>query len=1138
MRAGVDNLYLDMNGIIHNCARPVDDRGNPIPGKIEEHDIFIGVITYVDALFSVIRPQKYFFLAVDGVAPRAKMNQQRSRRFRSAQEAAERTREAIRKGELAEGESFFDSNAITPGTDFMYRLSKYLTYFIARKIRDDPAWGKVRVVFSGPEVPGEGEHKIMSFIRQMRTEPDYDPNTRHCLYGLDADLIMLGLVTHEPHFALLREEVVFGKKKGGNSGGGNKAQNFFLLHISLLREYIALEFAAIKDTLSFDYDIERIIDDFVVLCFFVGNDFLPNLPSMYIPNGSLAVIFAVYKQKLGELGGYLHENGHLNVPRLQRFLSELAENERTLFDAEGGNTRVSRGKKHVGPKDPVESEQARLQKQTEGPRSITAAQRVIFEQIRDFFVEFIRDATPGEEDLDNPPSVSFPPSLSSKDRQFVSKLAQRLALDWTVSGTGKDQYIVVYPDYVENPHMLIDGAVFDAVLAQYNNAKIRNDEYQEVEQEHRELYDASFAMWKEQFYREKMKITPEMKAELNAICCEYIRGVQWVLLYYYEGVPSWSWYFPSHYAPMMSDVVAATDVDLVFDKNTPLKPFEQLMGVLPPRSLKLIPPVYHDLMTDPASPVIDFYPPDFEHDMNGKQNAWEAVVLIPFIDEKRLLSAMAPRNGQLNKVQRDQNTLGNDWELFHDADCDATIPSPDPELFPHLANSHCVMRRFDLPDANPYRFGILPGARLGVFSLPGYPSLATLEFTAVLRVHGVQMFGSDSKNESMILMIEPREGNLEDIIRSTLAKKRCYIGWPFLVEGLASHVENNLFRYTLETDASGKERLHTEPLSDYELNTWEDRSSLLAASYSKRGILVSDIDSIVYIRPFKGMRRLPDGSLEPEYASADTPCIPVASSMVVTSVREEDPRYIARGPLPTNIEMPVGSSVVFLTQQTKVSHGQPFPYGSLGVVRSHGAPMTANVQPLQRAPRPMLPVEVSQQIDHSTLKYIPGHVVARTLGIHPLLLARITGRLQVQTDGNAGSTIDIGLRLKFAKGQIKVDGYTRCNPATGQWEYSALALDLLQQYLAVVPGFLDALRRSDPKQDIYYDTDLLGGRAQAAALRDWLKQKLATLRAVDVNHESYSDEQMRLVEKAIPLMRAQADPKQQNLADGALDAKI
>ena len=81
--------------------------------------------------------------------------------------------------------------------------------------------------------------------------------------------------------------------------------------------------------------------------------------------------------------------------------------------------------------------------------------------------------------------------------------------------------------------------------------------------------------------------------------------------------------------------------DLNFKLGQPFRPFEQLMGVLPDRSKKIVPTVYHPLMTESSSPIIDFYPRDFELDMNGKKMEWEAVVKIPFIDESRLLSAMA-----------------------------------------------------------------------------------------------------------------------------------------------------------------------------------------------------------------------------------------------------------------------------------------------------------------------------------------------------------------------------------------------------------------------------------------------------------------------------------------------------------------
>lgn len=102
----------------------------------------------------------------------------------------------------------------------MTRVASQMQYFIHKKITEDSAWRAVQVVLSGHDVPGEGEHKIMEYIRKSRAQPDYDPNVRHCLYGLDADLIMLGLLSHDPHFCLLREEVKFGPKGKGKGGGG------------------------------------------------------------------------------------------------------------------------------------------------------------------------------------------------------------------------------------------------------------------------------------------------------------------------------------------------------------------------------------------------------------------------------------------------------------------------------------------------------------------------------------------------------------------------------------------------------------------------------------------------------------------------------------------------------------------------------------------------------------------------------------------------------------------------------------------------------------------------------------------------------------------------------------------------------
>ena len=156
----VDNLYLDMNGILHNCSHANDDEVSMKTDK----DVLLAVFYYIDRIVHIVKPQKMLYMAIDGVAPRAKLNQQRSRRFRSAKDASVILAEARARGDEVDESNVFDSNCITPGTDFMLKLGLAMRKWIEYKQKTDPVWKNgCDVVVSGPDVPGEGEHKV-SFL--------------------------------------------------------------------------------------------------------------------------------------------------------------------------------------------------------------------------------------------------------------------------------------------------------------------------------------------------------------------------------------------------------------------------------------------------------------------------------------------------------------------------------------------------------------------------------------------------------------------------------------------------------------------------------------------------------------------------------------------------------------------------------------------------------------------------------------------------------------------------------------------------------------------------------------------------------------------------------------------------------------
>ena len=140
----------------------------------------------------------------------------------------------------------------------------------------------------------------------------------------------------------------------------------------------------------------------------------------------------------------------------------------------------------------------------------------------------------------------------------------------------------------------------------------------------------------------------------------YVEGLCWVMAYYYQGCVSWKWFYPFHYAPMSSDFTRISNLEIKFERSVPFKAYEQLLSVLPAASKSLIPQPFHWLMTDSASKIHDFYPDDFPIDLNGKKFVWQGVVLLPFIDETRLIQAVEQVYSTLSAADLIRNEIGVD----------------------------------------------------------------------------------------------------------------------------------------------------------------------------------------------------------------------------------------------------------------------------------------------------------------------------------------------------------------------------------------------------------------------------------------------------------------------------------------------
>ncbi|XP_045534425.1 5'-3' exoribonuclease 1 [Papilio machaon] len=1004
-----DNMYLDMNGIIHNCSHP--DDSNP-HFRITEEKIFQDIFHYISMLFQIIKPKKLFFMAIDGVAPRAKMNQQRGRRFRSAREAEKLEEDAKEKGEVLPTEKRFDSNCITPGTVFMARLHEQLKYFVKKQISEDPLWAKVKVILSGHETPGEGEHKIMDYIRWARSQPDYDPNTRHCLYGLDADLIMLGMCTHEPHFALLREEVKFGKTT--QRATSPEETNFYLLHLSLLREYLTQEFIDIKDNLPFKFDIEKIVDDWVLMGFLVGNDFIPNLPNMHINNDALPILYKTYMTVLPTLDGYINEAGDLNLPRFELFMQELAKIDKEKFQDTYADLKFFEAKTGRRPNE---------------------NERKVYK--------------PNNDDTFNVNIDDIKANKPDDELQALIKATEDMYMD--------DMDINSDEEYEET-----------------------SDEEANIEME--------FILHKKDYYMNKLdysKVTDEVLADQAE---GYVRAIQWNLWYYYKGCPSWCWYYPHHYAPYISDIKGFKDLKIEFELGEPFKPFEQLLAVLPAASKHLLPTPFHDLMTDEDSPIVHYYPVHFETDLNGKRNDWEAVVLIPFIDEANLLSAMAPCYQRLTEEELKRNSHGP-MLIYNWSPANLGVAFA-PAYFPPITENHAIellvwRSKLDVPEDQLKR-GMLPNAKRDLL-YPGFPTMRHLKYQTSLVKKHVKVFDQPSRNENMIVeIIRDEEPPVEQVARELLGKV-IWVGWPHLTKAKVISVSNEKMRLHY----IGKNNVDVQGTYSTEMNAgnlhkqWiSERSTIIEHNMNRLGIELGDVNIIVHAVNIKGYKYIiQDNTKMVRKAEwCEVPC-GYALQAVVPSANA----YVTQTPgkfCSPQEAYPAGDHVFLLTQ------GQY--YGCLAkIVESEGMG-SGRIKVLVREASEPVP-----SCSATASPYRTAHHAAAACGISAQMLSRITGtvlvilgeRNNLPTENQ--NKLNIGLNLKFNKKNQEVSGYTRRCTVSNAWLYSERCINLVKSYAQQFPEIFDNLPYHYDKNVIFEEELWPGevGEKKPQAVMSWLKEQ-------------------------------------------------
>jgi 5'-3' exonuclease len=319
----VDSLYVDANCMLHpSCFKVLNATTGYVPVEELENNMIDMCIQDLDYMINYVSPQKMLYVAVDGVAPLAKINQQRKRRYKSAMDT--QLKNDIKEKYGVVTNNSWTNSSITPGTAFMEKLHERL-YKYLKTIRSPR-----RVIYSSYHTPGEGEHKIFDYIRDTKDTT----RTVKVIYGLDADLIFLAMANQQPNMYLIRENSEFSHAPSENS-------SFVYVVIDSLTNCFNEQLNNQISESFAEMGIRKEItanntNDIIFICYLLGNDFLPHVPTIDIRRFGLEMLLnayvSVYVKYLKPMIKIMDDDVEIDMIFFDDFICQLSLMEREWLE--------------------------------------------------------------------------------------------------------------------------------------------------------------------------------------------------------------------------------------------------------------------------------------------------------------------------------------------------------------------------------------------------------------------------------------------------------------------------------------------------------------------------------------------------------------------------------------------------------------------------------------------------------------------------------------------------------------------------------------------------------------------------------------------------------------------------------------